>query len=266
MNVQDFWGILGADLLLSALVLALIRKNRVNIKHWLAVAGLFAVMLLPLGGGLSAAGYAWSFFGDLSATTVMFLLLYLSGAARPASNSRNLLLVLVCIGGLVLYPLSLGPFSLDPYEWGYRPWWMLTAIGLAGFAMARQQPATTCYLAFSLLAFALNLSASNNLWDYLFDPLLFGYAIIELIRHRAGQPFIPQLTGLTPRQDACEAEGGCNIMSEPTKFYYLPAQPSGYLYENNILNIQNIWHIAGNLIAIIYHHINSHHMIKMKTP
>lgn len=184
MDLQELWGLAGSGLLLSCVVMVLCRLKPANRKHRLAGFGLLAVSLLPLAGGISAAGFVRGYFGDLSATTLLLLLLYLSGSSRPTGNGRTYFLTLVCLGGLVLYPLTLGPCRLDPYEWGYRPWWLLSAIGVSGLAMARRQPAAVIYLTFPLLAYALNLAASNNLWDYLLDPLVFGYATVALIRAR----------------------------------------------------------------------------------
>jgi hypothetical protein len=44
-------------------------------------------------------------------------------------------------------------------------------------------PIVSFALAFALLAFALGIGASRNLWDYLIDPLMFFSAIFFFVRY-----------------------------------------------------------------------------------
>jgi hypothetical protein len=182
VNLHDYWGLLGSALVLTTVIMAIVPLKKNDLKRRLTAGALVLVMLLPIRGELSAAGYLRGVAGDLSATTVMLTLFYLIGFEAFKNNARELFLGILLFCGLVLYPFSLGPFHIDPYQWGYQPLWMLISIGLAGFFILYRQPSMVCYLAFPLAAFALRLSGSNNLWDYLLDPLIFGYALVNVFR------------------------------------------------------------------------------------
>jgi hypothetical protein len=182
MTMQDFWGLSGSAALLTAAIFSLPPLNtRQGAKRRLAAAALFSLIMLPFMNGLAVAGYLRGITGDLSVTTVMLLLLFISGGNRVADNSRKALLILVLIEALVLYPLSVGPFPLDPYEWGYQPRGLLIAIAGAGFLSSRKYPAVTLLLLLTLLAYAAKIGESVNLWDYLLDPLVLCYAIGALL-------------------------------------------------------------------------------------
>ena len=180
MDPRDVWGLLGAALVLVSGMIAIIPLKKKG-PRWLLAIALTGMAFLPLWKGLSAAAYLRGVIGDVSAVTVMFATMYLFGGKGAKSNDRDWFLGLILFSGLTLYPLSLGPFPIDPYQWGYQPWGILAAMAFAGLVVLRGHPAAAYYLAFPVAAFALNLSWSRNLWDYLLDPLLFGYALIHLL-------------------------------------------------------------------------------------
>jgi hypothetical protein len=181
MSFQDYWGLFGSAVLIPALVFSLPWLRRWKGIRCLLAGLLFACMLLPLGNGLSLAGYIRGFIGDLSVTTLVLILGSFFFPSAADAEPRRTLLVIVLAGGLVLYTLSLGPFRIDPYGWGYHPRMLLLALAIAGVQLARQHVMGPYYLAVPLLAYALNISASTNLWDYLIDPLVFVYAFCCLL-------------------------------------------------------------------------------------
>lgn len=176
MSFQDYWGLLGSAALIPSIVFSLPWLKRWKVVRFLPAGLLFACMLLPLGQGLPLAGYIRGFIGDLSVTTLVLILSSFFFPSRADAEPRRTFLLIVLAGGLVLYTLSLGPFRIDPYGWGYHPRMLLLALAIAGVLLARQHAMGPYYLAVPLLAYALNISASTNLWDYLIDPLAFGYA------------------------------------------------------------------------------------------
>ena len=58
---------------------------------------------------------------------------------------------------------------------------VVDGLAAAGILLSRRHIAALYYFSACLLAYALNLSASTNLWDYLLDPLVFGYALWVLL-------------------------------------------------------------------------------------
>lgn len=179
MSLHDFWGLFGSAVLLAGAIFSL--PVFMRLRAWPAVLTLCCLILLPLFGGLSPAGYLRGIVGDLSTTTVVLLLGYLLSSTHPPAEARKPLLLIILCCGMALYPFSLGPWQIDPYEWGYHPQAMLLVLAAAGILLSRRHIVALYYLSACLLAYALNLSASTNLWDYLLDPLVFGYALWVLL-------------------------------------------------------------------------------------
>ena len=98
-----------------------------------------------------------------------------------SSPTRRLVLALALLGGLMLYPASLATGDVDPYRWGFAPWGLLAVVGTAGLAGCSRYPGLSLILAVDLLAYALRLTGSDNLWDYLVDPLLVTYALFAIL-------------------------------------------------------------------------------------
>lgn len=191
MALATLWGLFGVTLLGTVLLLTVTGLRRRPLFWRLPVAVLLLALLqVPFLRGLSPAAYLFGYLGELSVPTVLLLLRSLCGVGRLGSDRRRWLLLLVLLGGAVLYPLSLGPFTWDPYEWGYHPRLLLGVVALAGFLAARRQPAVTVVLALAVLAYGFNLASSTNLWDYLLDPLLVVYALWELVLYPLGKQLL----------------------------------------------------------------------------
>jgi hypothetical protein len=191
MALTTLWGISGAAVLGAVLCVTVTGLGRRILLVRLPVAALLMViMLIPFLRGMSPAGYLYGCIGELSVTTLLLLLTSLLDTGRTDTKWRRLLLLLALLGGLVLYPFSLGPFTVDPYSWGYRPWWLLGVVTIVGLLAARRRVAATVVLALAVLAFSGNLAASTNLWDYLLDPLLVVFALGELIIRPLGAKFL----------------------------------------------------------------------------
>jgi len=197
MSFYDCWGLFGLAALVSVLVSSLPWLRRWTAVRYLLAGFLAAGLLLPLGNGLSLAGYIRGITGDLSVTTIAVVLSSFFFPSAANAESRKNLLIIVLVGGLVLYPLYLGPFRIEPYGWGYHPRMMLLAVAVAGFLLARRNAAVLLYLTAPILAYALHVSASTNLWDYLLDPLVFAYAIFSLLIRPAFRVVVRPLSGLT---------------------------------------------------------------------
>ena len=122
--------------------------------------------------------YLRSFYiGDLSITSTLFFCAYIiqSRGKKVLFQSAELkqLTLLVVLGGLFLYPLALGLGQLDPYRLGYQPQIMLFILFFVGlYFWYKQYYFLVLVLTSVVLCFNLRLLESNNLWDYLLDPLL----------------------------------------------------------------------------------------------
>ena len=129
---------------------------------------------------LSVAVYMRGMVADLSITTIVMLIAgcYASVFGRTVVNATENVAAgsLLVAGGVFLYPMSLGWSSFDPYQFGYYPTLLGTLLSaLVLIALFKDFfLITTCLLA-CLLAYSYRLLDSNNLWDYLIDPLAVVY-------------------------------------------------------------------------------------------
>ncbi len=187
LHATDVVGLGSAACALGMLLLSLPGVSSVR-RRWPA-ATLPVALALPLipVPGLPAAGYLRGMIGDLSATTTLLLLHHL---LRPVlrlppigERSRVALQALVATGGLLLYPLTLGFGSADPYRLGFAHAglvWALLLLAVA--AWYGRLPLVASCLAIGVAAWAVGALESRNVWDYLLDPLVTAWALGALTR------------------------------------------------------------------------------------
>lgn len=140
-----------------------------NLCFW--PLGLF--MELPL------AAYVRGVTGDLS--IVSMLLLWSS--LFPSNKCTPIVFkVGIAIIAIVFYPLALGLGMLDPYAWGYG------SIGLLAGVLAFSIICSLAnwnkglwIIALAIIAWSFHWHESTNLWDYLLDPFLAGWAIFASV-------------------------------------------------------------------------------------
>ena len=82
-------------------------------------------------------------------------------------------------------PLALGLGPVDPYAFGYAPLGMTILLSLASvLTWFRGGRDLAVVLLLPIVAFNLQLLESNNLWDYLLDPILLAYAMVQVLKGR----------------------------------------------------------------------------------
>lgn len=174
--------LLQAGLTFTAFCYLLLPVQRLLPKYrLLLLAGLLGISALPLD-GLPLAGYLRGVIGDLSITTMVFLLatvlwktfqwdrLRLGRRIQPA--------VFFAVLGLVLYPAALGFTHMDPYRLGFEADLLLALCGVATLVFCL----TGAWLAalaliLATLAYMIDFQISDNYWDYIIDPLLAVYSL-----------------------------------------------------------------------------------------
>lgn len=176
-SFTDLTGLAGVALALAAIACLPLAKRVAPM-----VAGAVLLLLLLPIGDLPVAAYVRGMVGDVSITTLSLLAyahLRRAGAVSPLSAPRRvgaLLLLLVAVA--VLYPLALGAAPYDSYRWGYGdPWFLGFLLALTLAAVALRMPVVALPISVAVLAWAVGWYESNNLWDYLVDPLLAMYAV-----------------------------------------------------------------------------------------
>ncbi len=163
-----------------------VTQNQTVVRAALVIV--FVACLVPFG-DLSAAEYIRVLTGDLSPVSlVLFSMIayarLVSAETEDSVIAPSLAAAIVVIA-LLLFPTAMGLTLFDMYEYGYYPI-VLAPLGLALFAgcvwFGIHLPAILIAVAFT--GFVLGVLESDNLWDYLIDPVITVYAIGHLVRNR----------------------------------------------------------------------------------
>jgi hypothetical protein len=81
---------------------------------------------------------------------------------------------------LVLYPTALGFTNFDLYQYGWGIALPIFTALVATILLYRNYNGAGLFFSAALLAAALRLYPSTNLWDYLIDPVFFLYCVVHL--------------------------------------------------------------------------------------
>lgn len=185
--VDNILPLLNQILLLTVLIVLLPGQwiKAIRIRQ-AAIALLLLLGLFVPVNGLSVAQWLRSVVGDLSVLTLVVLLNILLQRLFNFSllgvASRKLLLMGIVMIGIVFYPLALGLTACDPYQLGYTPVLLsvlLVSLSLMLWFVRHRDLAVILLL--PLVAYNLHLLESTNLWDYLLDPVLLIYALIQTL-------------------------------------------------------------------------------------
>ncbi|MBI4625232.1 MAG: hypothetical protein HY736_18680 [Verrucomicrobia bacterium] len=181
----DITGLAGIAVALAAPLFAFPGVRRLaGLRPALLLAAVAVIVLTPLE-TLSVAACVRGATGDLSITTLVLLgsvsLRCVTGWPPVDRRARLALLAFVPVAALALYPMALGLGSFDPYRLGYGSPWLMGALFATALAawFSRLDLVATC-IALATLAWTLRWYESNNLWDYLLDPLVSFYALGDL--------------------------------------------------------------------------------------
>ena len=100
------------------------------------------------------------------------------------------------LAGLALYPMALGLGMFDPYALGYLPWFALAVSALTALTwwLPRNQ-LTAAWLTAAILAHYFRVGESDNLFDYLLDPISFILASIWVTRILINRMMVDRVSG-----------------------------------------------------------------------
>ena len=166
----------------AASVLLKLREHKPAVK--IVVALLCAVLLLIPIDGLFIFEYFISLVGHLSITTIVLLAAHLfeQPAKRRVIKASDKLVTYATIvaASVILYPTAYGLFRFDAYDLGFGSSAFIAALMLLAILITiLRRNLTSLIIVVSVLAYSLHLLPSNNLWDYLIDPLVAIYAIVR---------------------------------------------------------------------------------------
>jgi hypothetical protein len=135
-----------------------------------------AALLIPVN-GLAIFGYFNGVAGEGSVTLMLLLGWAMAGQVgflrAPQRADLSAIRNPLAIAGVLLYPSALGLLPLDIYALGYRPTaLLLVLLALVIWAWLTRKTVAVCAVIVAVAAFDLHLLESDNLWDYLTDPLV----------------------------------------------------------------------------------------------
>lgn len=135
-------------------------------------------------GGLNGVQWLRSLLGDLSMLTWLLLANILLqrwfGRSLLDVESRKMLLAGVLLVGAIFYPMALGLGQYDPYRLGYAPQMMALMLAIISvIAWLLRKPGLALGMLLPLFAFQSGWFESSNLWDYVLDPVIFIYALVQ---------------------------------------------------------------------------------------
>jgi hypothetical protein len=135
-----------------------------------------SLLIIPLN-GISLWRYGYGLTGELSPTLLMVALFWFfrptsfaSWIGKEVSGFNLIILTSLFLG--IYWTTLIGRGDWEIYSWGFQPWEILFFLGLFVIFLGRDYPGITLILTMDLISYGLHLLASDNLWDYLFDPIL----------------------------------------------------------------------------------------------
>ena len=187
--LTDLVALLGIDLVLCAAGLRLL-SGRNGVTRWAkwVVIVCFMLLWLPAGAAhLPLLAYLRGISSDLSMTLVALACLGLCqrliGMPAMARRERMALNGAVAVAAALLYPVALGWGDWDAYRLGWGSFGMLAVLlALSLVFWLKGLRLLPALVGLGLLAWALGLMESTNLWDYLMDPWLAITAMIHCMR------------------------------------------------------------------------------------
>ncbi|MCA9284810.1 MAG: exo-alpha-sialidase [Phycisphaerales bacterium] len=149
---------------------------------WLPLGvGAAAISVVPID-GLPIAWHLHGLIGDPSVTSAVLMSVWIVAPDRLPPAPRTLLAAvpLVVLLLLLYLPLSVFPaMGIDTYALGWRPWVLLLFVAVAGVVIRVRSARGVCLAigAAAPIAYAMGLLESDNLWDYLVDPMLLMFGV-----------------------------------------------------------------------------------------
>lgn len=168
---------------LPAVALIALLFSRLPRKGFFLVSGVLLLLgLIPI--GLLTLMQHWaSFCGHLSVSLIVWSVLRW-WANQPLVNvADRWALLLLSFDLLLFFALAMGVSAFDPYRLGFtQPYGVvIITVLFAGVALLLHYYKTAIAMVIALLAYALNLLPSNNLWDYLLDPILLLVVLVQTV-------------------------------------------------------------------------------------
>lgn len=174
--MTSLFSLFGHGLFLLAFILFVFQAKRWG-KYWPIAYVISALLIvLPIKDWL-VIEFSRGYFSDLSLATILMCALYVMNVAGARKlESSNALKYSILVLGFIMYPFTLGLSMFDPYALGFSSDAMYPAFVSLLSLFAFVSWYFRCWqlalvLALALLANGLGVYESNNIWNYLLDPI-----------------------------------------------------------------------------------------------
>lgn len=186
-QVIEFYQLGICSLAIAMLItyLSTLPRRSLFFSSLLFLISLLLINLIPVYRGSSIVELLRGVIGDVSSASGVLLLMividqfdFRDVKPKLLSCSEKILLVLL---GFVLYLSTFGFISFDLYHLGYlSPQMLLFFAGLTFVLILLNRRLGYIWL-FAIISFYFKLQSSNNLWDYLYDPILWLVLMVEIL-------------------------------------------------------------------------------------
>lgn len=184
-NLNDYIGLLGCLLLMIALPLTVVRQPRFSrLVVMVTMLIMISLAIIPIN-DLIILAYVRGVTSDLSITSIILLSYFIAGAYSGESyismTDKQTLQFVILITAILLYPFALGLGPWDSYATGYGSTWLYGLLLIVTFWLYIQQRLFIVGVILAgTMAYLFSLLASQNLWDYLIDPILVTTVLVQV--------------------------------------------------------------------------------------
>ncbi len=183
---------LGANLLLVeylVLQLPLIYYNKPYIKFMVLLFVAVATLYIPVANNANILMVLAGESNGFSIATFLVLIVFIIRNflyLKTSSVITKPFALFVVILGCLLYLSAFGFIGFDLYGLGYiPPWYFLVVFVVLDVVIWFKSPLNAWIWLLALIAYYFGLQLSTNLWDYLFDPILWIFSFIALFDFRS---------------------------------------------------------------------------------
>lgn len=149
-------------------------------------------IFFPIYNNYSLLQIVYGTIGSISVVTILlitiwiFNFVFLTKIIVPLNYEISLV---ITIFGLLLYMSSMGFIQLDIYSYGYYPnkIFILSIIMWCLFLININRLYSWITL-IAIIGFYFKIISSNNLWDYIIDPIVWIMSIVTVIKNQIKEP------------------------------------------------------------------------------
>lgn len=140
-------------------------------------------MTYSLIGNISISSFCYLIFATIATLTLCLKSKIFRLSTDVILSSHHwLAMSMIFLIGLILYLSTLGFIRFDFYSYGFHNSYLLIIVVMLSLLMILQDIMLGYVWTLALISYLFHLLPTNNLWDYLLDPLLWLWSIFQLLK------------------------------------------------------------------------------------